>query len=397
MELTALAGCGSSADCKGVDCESSMSPASDGSGDSGVRLVQSGAACREQSVHAEPGPANPVDVIFVIDNSGSMSDEIAQVRQNINREFAALVTDSGVDFRVIMLSHYGGSGTDVCIEPPLSGSACSAGLEATNSPTFFHYNLEIGSNDALCQVLASFDRPDASMRATLGWQEALRPDAQKQFVLISDDSAHCAYRSGETYVEIGAAAADPFEDALTFHKALLARSPEQFGIPPNVKYQFFSIVGMAPSGAISEPLFPFQPLQTQLCDTAPSAGLSYQALSIVTDALRYPVCEGRSFDAVFRVLAGSVIAASKTDCVFQLPEPPPNQTIDRPSINLEYRAGDSDQRRPFTQVAGSSACKDDHSFYIRDRIELCPAACRMVQGDPRAEVNILYACTVIPD
>ena len=394
-------GCEGRPEC-GILCDSSISSARNGDAGPrpgrGAHLVEADAACAMQSVHAEPGPASPVDVIFVIDNSGSMSDEIAQVRQNINQQFAALVADGGVDYKVIVISHYGSAGTDVCIEPPLAGARCGSGLAASDSPIFFHYDKEIGSNDALCQMLATFNHPDASGRAEHGWQAALRPDAQKAFIVITDDSAHCSYREGETYVEIGTAGSDPYEDALTFHKALLARSPEQFGVPPDLKYQFFSIVGIAQKEPATDPIFPFEPIQYQMCDTAPTAGLSYQALSIITDALRYPVCEGRSFDAIFRVLARSVIQASKTDCIFELPTPPAGQTIDRPSINLEYHVGgEGGPIRGFSQVAGAGDCKDDHSFYIRDRIELCPAACRVLQDDSQARVDILFGCLVIPD
>ena len=46
----------------------------------------------------------------------------------------------------------------------------------------------------------------------------------------------------------------------------------------------------------------------------------------------------------------------------------------------------------FDQVKDGSECKDDHSFYIHDRIELCPNACRVVQRASEPIVNILYGC-----
>jgi hypothetical protein len=167
-------------------------------------------------------------------------------------------------------------------------------------------------------------------------------------------------------------------------------------MPPDVKYQFFSIVGMAQNELAGEPYFPYQGLRSETCDTAPTPGLAYQALSIITDALRYPVCEGRTFDAVFRVLARSVIQASKTDCVFELPKAPAGQVLVLPTVNLEYRPGDGTSARSFGQVDSPAACKDDHSFYVRDRIELCPSACRLVQADTTPEINVLYGCMIVP-
>ena len=81
-----------------------------------------------QSVRAMRGPGKSVDVIFVVDNSASMEDEIAAVRANINQNFAAIVQASAVDLRVILLSLYGTSGTNICIGPPLAGAECGAGL-----------------------------------------------------------------------------------------------------------------------------------------------------------------------------------------------------------------------------------------------------------------------------
>jgi hypothetical protein len=72
-----------------------------------------------------------------------------------------------------------------------------------------------------------------------------------------------------------------------------------------------------------------------------------------------------------------------------------------PTVNLEYRPGNGDgdgaAARSFGQVDSPAACKDDHSFYVRDHIELCPAACKLVQADAAPEVNVLYGCMIVPE
>ena len=45
----------------------------------------------------------PVDIIVVIDNSGSMQDEIDAVARSINVDFANVLQTSGVDYRVILI------------------------------------------------------------------------------------------------------------------------------------------------------------------------------------------------------------------------------------------------------------------------------------------------------
>src|SRR5262245_6930140 len=45
----------------------------------------------------------PVDVIFVVDTSGSMTEEIDGVEKNISVNFANIIATSGLDYRVIMV------------------------------------------------------------------------------------------------------------------------------------------------------------------------------------------------------------------------------------------------------------------------------------------------------
>jgi hypothetical protein len=393
----ALIACTADRPCSGPGCAQKAAAAAPASS-SAVEptLVDPEAACAMQSARAERGPSKQVDIIFAIDNSGSMSEEIAAIRENINRNFAALVQDSGVDFRVILLSLHGTGGTTICIEPPLAGAPCTEGLYATNSDSFFHYNVEVASLDAFCLLLYTFDHPDPEERAPRGWQEWLRPSAEKVFVLFTDDSAACLYRAGPDRVEFGRADADPYADALLFHETLLALSPEQFGTPANARYRFFSIVGLGAQDPPTEPWFPGQSLNPATCESAPSAGLAYQALSVITDALRYPVCEGKGFDAVFRVLARNVIEASKLACVFELPAAPEDQAIDPRSIRIQYANADGEPPRLLEQIADETTCSA-RSFYIRDgRIELCPEACLTVQADPSTEIDVLYGCNVVP-
>src|SRR5678815_3087001 len=50
-----------------------------------------------EAKHAE------VDIIIVVDTSGSMSEETAQVRANLNN-FASSIGSSGLDYRVIVIA-----------------------------------------------------------------------------------------------------------------------------------------------------------------------------------------------------------------------------------------------------------------------------------------------------
>ena len=87
--LLAALGCADNV-CEGEKCHR-FTPVPDASApiversDAGApRLTQAESACVMQSIEAEPGKERPVDIIFVIDNSGSMTEEIIGVQQNIN-------------------------------------------------------------------------------------------------------------------------------------------------------------------------------------------------------------------------------------------------------------------------------------------------------------------------
>ncbi|MDD9936292.1 MAG: VWA domain-containing protein [Myxococcales bacterium] len=397
MVITLLIGCADGTECGEDVCGEPGEPIRTPFGDAGPPAVEAEEACAMQSTRAVRGIGTPVDVIFVIDNSGSMTDEIEAVRRNINDNFAGIIEDSGVDFRVIMLSLFGSDGNRVCVDPPLAGNTCDVGVHGTNNDRYFHYSLEIASLDPFCRILDSFDQPDPEGRAPGGWQAWLRPEAEKAFVLITDDSARCSHTRGEYEIFFGDEGADPFDDALAFHQALIERSPEQFGEPPDVRYRFHSIVGLQPGQSPTAPLFPHEAVQDSICDTAASPGRSYQALSVVTDALRYPVCEGRGFDAVFQVLASNVVESAKAECVFEIPQAPPGQGIDLITINVEYTPGDGAAPQRFTRADDDGAC-DARGFTIEaNQIRLCSEACEIVEADRDAEVDVLYACVVSPD
>jgi hypothetical protein len=294
-----------------------------------------------------------------------------------------------------MLSRFGIDNNAVCIEPPLAGADCAAGLYATNSSVYFHYNLEIDSYNSLCQLLYALDLPDPEGRAPAGLRGWLRPEAAKAIIVITDDSAGCRYADAQVDLTVGGEGSDPFDDALAFHVALLTKAPELFGPRAEPRYAFFSFVGMAPHEVQGEPFFPHEDIVDRLCDTATSPGLSYQALSVITDALRYPVCEGRGFDAVFRVLARSVVESTKAECSFVIPQPPPGQSINRATISIEYRSRGGEPVR-IEQVKEAAEC-DDHSFRVQgDQLELCPDACARVEADRDAELQVLYGCQIVP-
>lgn len=57
------------------------------------------AACDLQTYQATI-TKKPVDVIFIVDNSCSMDEEMVGIEKNINQNFAQIIAASGLDYRV---------------------------------------------------------------------------------------------------------------------------------------------------------------------------------------------------------------------------------------------------------------------------------------------------------
>jgi hypothetical protein len=97
----------------------------------------------------------PVDIVVILDNSGSMEDEMGAAETNINVNFAQILDTNSVDYRLILLSRHrdGPRGseeenTSICVTQPLSGLATCPGPDPVFSDRFFHYSAKVESHDS---------------------------------------------------------------------------------------------------------------------------------------------------------------------------------------------------------------------------------------------------------
>jgi hypothetical protein len=355
------------------------------------------AGCASQSAEATL-TKKPVDIIVVIDNSGSMTQEIVGVQDNINQNFASIIEASGLDYRVIMVTRHGKatSGQSVCVEAPLSGipaggCATPPSQPVNNPPKFYHYSTEIASRDSWCKILSTFNVPDEFNLAPTGWQEWLRPDSFKTFIEITDDGVGCSY-NGKSYQDSNNATNGP-TTAAAFDTDLLALSPANFGDANARNYRFYSIVAMDFNNPATKPYEPTDPLITAKCPTAANNGTGHQALSILTGALRFPICDTTSYDVVFQAIAEGVISGAKVSCEFAVPDPPPGKTIDLKTVQVRWTHGGSMALTTFDQVADLASCAPG-KFYIEGgkTIKLCPETCDAVQMDDDAKIDVVFGC-----
>lgn len=319
----------------------------------------------------------PVDIIMVIDNSCSMSVEIEAVENNVNQNFAQIIEQSGVDYRVILIAKHGSASASqsVCIKAPLSGTSCNPiPAQPVNGARFFHYDIEISSTNSLTRAIDTYDTTDVHNFAPGGWSSWLRPGSIKTFIEITDD--------------LSSITADAFESQLFALPPL-----GTFGDAQQRNYIFHSIIGIVPNSPATAAWQPTDPKQSVKCGSAARAGPQYEDLSIRTGGLRFPVCETGSYDAVFQAAAQDVIASAEIACEFTPAAPPTGQVYDRAYI--EYTPGNMGPVELFFQVADPSAC--DANGFTKDastgKITLCPATCAKVKADETAKLTVLYACS----
>lgn len=391
-----------------------------GNGDGGGNMTTDARPSADAEVCAQSSAQamlenKPIDIIFVIDNSGSMSAEISEVEKQINANFATIIDSAtpAVDYRVIMLSRYGENGDRrICVAAPL-GAVPDADMDGhcdtvdsmpmNNPPKFYHHSQSIGSHDGLCRLLESFDSADDYDLQTTGYQEVLRPGAFKFIVFITDDGVNCSF-GGNSYSD-GNSVAGGQSVVPTFDAALLALSPTHFGTAMERNYSFWSIIALAPHmatggmpyGVPHPPDETMAPITTNECTpSAADPGTGYQALSIETNGYRFPTC-GLDYTQIFQLMAQGVIAGSRVACEFTIPDPPPGEMLDLDTVQVRYSSNGS-VVDTFNKVADLMACSPTGGqFYIEnDTIKLCPASCTTVQGDENAEIDILFGCA-LPD
>ena len=335
-------------------------------------------ACAQFDQTASPA-AKPVDVIFVVDNSQSMQDEIESIERNINKNFASIIEASGVDYRVLVISRHGKSAfKNICVGAPLSGTSCDpVPVNPANAERFFHYSERVSSHNSLDLILSTYRAPDMAGLAPQGWSAWLREGATKAFIEITDDEP----------------------DVLTateFDEQLLGLTPPRFGTPGSRQYVFHSIIGVRARDVAAEAWRPGDPIQTEVCGAegmVVASGAEYQKLSILTGGLRFPVCEFDAYDTVFRAVAGDVINQSRIRCAFGFPSVEDPQQVDPDSVALELRATAAAEPRLLNRVTNEAACGPD-SFYIRDngQVVLCPLLCEEVEGLAEGRLTFASDC-----
>jgi hypothetical protein len=298
-----------------------------------------------------------VDIIFVIDDSGSMTEEMAQIKTNVNT-FAQAIGTSGLDYQVLFIvkraASSGQAGNVICVPPPLGGPNCG-----DNGTLFHHINQDVQSNNSLSLILSTY----ASTTAALAWNKYLRPEAWKVFVEVTDDQSSLS--------------------ATSFDTQLLAKAPAgMFGTAQARRYIFHSICGWQDGTA---------PLSTTQCSTAVNTGSEYQKLSQLTGGIIDSVCK-TDYSGVLNNMAKGIVA--KLACELTLPS---SATSDPTKVVVQHTPSTGAPQK-LDQVTDATKCAAFPNGWYYDnnaaptRILLCAGICDASAKDTGSKIEALVGC-----
>lgn len=292
---------------------------------------ESDADCGKVTQMAE-GKLAPADIVWIIDGSASMVDELLAVQENITH-FASTINTAGVDHHVVMLA---------------PGDA-AAGTPLAMDPAHYLWVLApVDSNNALTLLLAQY--PD--------YAAFLRPEAALHFIVVTDDESHMA--ADEFRSQMGRLVNKPF-----FFHAIASED----------------VNGLGCIGACGLPI---------VCG-AFAPGRQYYALADATGGEKISICTA-DWSMVFEPLQKAVIEAAPLPCEYEIPAPPSGSALDPDRVNIEVVTS-SAQARTLPRAAGKDACGTEIAWYYDDpeapsRISMCPSACDAISGGGSVQIKL---------
>lgn len=321
----------------------------------------SGGACAGVTTKTTPKTL-PVDVILAVDNSGSMINEINFIQQKLNA-FSSAIVASGIDMHVVLVSGqytclFGNCNppfqTGMCLPAPLGSGNCPAD---TNPPNYTHAYAFVDSTDGLLVLKSSFPK----------WKGALRPDAKKTIVIVTDDDATMAPYDAVSFpnAEVGAAA--KFISDFTALDPVLLKDWKMAGI-----YSY------------------------SMCPSAAAEGKVWREIIKQTGGIQGDLCK-QDFQPILDELQKAVVVGTQIPCQWKIPAPPPGLMFDPAQVNVVYTDGGNQQNTvPFAKNAAGCSVSQGGWYFDNDAapttVLACPATCGTIKNDPMASVAVTFGC-----
>jgi hypothetical protein len=367
------------------------------------------AGCAEATYAAEQSPAA---MIVVLDRSSSMAQQNKWV-------FAAQAIVQALDqdvFDSMSLALYAAPSGSV------TGPACIFNLPvACQAPPFPQIDLVLAGQakssdpsgvrrdikDWLTANAPDTGLGDASplysaLQAAIGTLQAWPDDGTRILFVVTDGSISCnEFSSRPGFGDCNGCVRD-WEDPNNL-VALLAEANDH----PSAPIETF-VVGVPGADTYDPTACEYPPYRMRLALSAIAAagapdylpadcdGTTFtQGGADPTTSCHIDMTQG-NFSTASIADAISYARGETVGCVYELPEPPDNQTIDLDEVNVEYSADGLDVDLARRGDPGDPCTQTGCWDYTGDgRVELLGAACDAIKGAASVEVRIIVGCQTI--
>ena len=281
----------------------------------------------------------PVDVILAIDTSGSMNEEMVQVRTNINA-FVAKLAASGLDYRLSVIGGKNSGQNTLVVPEPLAGPN-----GADKEPAFHHLATQVDSNNAWGQIMASYAL----------WKPFTRTEAFKVFIVFSDDEANYTTQTNPQ---------------IQFDTDIIAKGG--FGTKDKRNYKYNAVVGWKEGTPLT---------QNTKCTSAVAAGLNHRTLATLTGGIVDSICK-TDFSSVFDSISKATADQLACDAIL-----PAGSGADASKVVVT--AGGT-QFVPVTDAAKCSTVPNGWYFgdSAKTQVKLCDSACTTARTASKLDVSV---------
>lgn len=281
-----------------------------------------------------------VDVLFGVDGSLSMQDEIAEVRARLS-DFALQIYAAGTDLRVIVVARAANDPLGICIAAPFGSGDCT--VDDSKPPAYLHVVSDVSS----LVLNALVDDP----AVYAAYAPFLRTDADAHFVAITDGNGT--------------------RTAARWDELIRERDPRF------ASYRFHAIVPTDDSCGLTGTLYP--------------------ELSALRGGVVSNLCTG-DFQPVLAAVAQGVVDTSAR-CEWDLPDPPAGFSFEVDRVNVIINDGVGGTRR-LGYVRSREDCArapDEQGWYFDDptaptRMQACAASCESFSALDAGSVKIELGC-----
>jgi hypothetical protein len=241
----------------------------------------------------------------------------------------------------------GGGNFSVCIDAPLGSGMCP---EDSKAPNYLHVNVEVGSRDVLGKFIEAYPQ----------YKSALRPNAAKTFLSITDDDATDA----------------PVNNAAAFIAAVGGLEPSDPLMWSNWNY----------SSIFCE----------TACPAAAAVGLVHADLVQQTGGVKGDLCL-QDFKPVFDKLAETVVATVELACEWEIPPVPDGKFFEANKTNVKVTLDGTEE---LIGKAVGGTCTDAGGWLYDNettptKVVACPATCDRIRAAKDANVNVLFGCDTL--